>query len=78
MMNSRLGPGEPKADRVKGAPPLGATFCVTSQPTRILGYSIDILLPHLSHVAQHGEDDEARQEASQTVHRAGDQSVSVM
>lgn len=47
-------------------------------PTSILGHSGYILLPHLSHVAQHSEDDKARQEASQTVHRAGDQSVSVV
>lgn len=45
-------------------------------PTSVLGHSIHILLPHLSHVAQHGEDDKARQEAGQTVHRAGDQSIS--
>lgn len=47
-------------------------------PTSILGHSVHILLPHLSHVAQHGEDDEARQKAGQAVHRAGDQSVSEM
>lgn len=47
-------------------------------PTSILGHSIYILLPHLSHVAQHSEDDKARQEASQTVYRAGDQSISGM
>lgn len=46
-------------------------------PTCVLGYSVDIQLPHLGHVAQHGEDDKARQEARQAVHRAGDQGVSV-
>ena len=45
-------------------------------PTSILGHTLHILLPHLSHVAQHGEDDEAGQEAGQTVHRAGDQGIS--
>lgn len=46
--------------------------------TSILGHSIHIQVPHLSYVAQHGKDDEARQKASQTVHRAGDQSISEM
>lgn len=45
-------------------------------PTGVLGHGAHILLPHLSHVSQHGEDDEAGQEAGQTVHRAGDQRVS--
>lgn len=45
-------------------------------PTCILCHIVHILLPHFSHVAQHGEDDEAGQEAGQTVHRAGDQRVS--
>lgn len=47
-------------------------------PTSIFGHSIHILLPHLSHVAQYGKDDKARQEASQTVYWAGDQSISEM
>lgn len=40
--------------------------------------SRDILhlhVPHLSHVAQHGEDDEAREEAGEAVDRAGDERV---
>ena len=32
-------------------------------------------VPHLGHVAQHGEDDEAREEAGEAVHRAGDQRI---
>lgn len=47
-------------------------------PTGILGHSIYVLFPHFSHVSQHGKDDKARQKASQTVHRAGDQSISEM
>lgn len=70
MMNSRLGPGEEKGRPSKGASLLRAPVVasVTYPPTCILGYSIYILLPHLSHVAEHGEDDEARQEARQAVH----------
>lgn len=45
-------------------------------PTSILGHSIHILLPHLSHVSQHSKDDKARQKAGQTVHRAGEQRIS--
>ena len=47
-------------------------------PTSILGHSVHVLLPHLGHVAQNSKDDETRQKAGQTVHRAGDQSVPEM
>lgn len=70
-MNSRLGPGEERGRRSQGK----WTLTRTPRPTCVLGYSVHILLPHLGHVAQHGEDDKAGQEAGQTVDRAGDQSV---
>lgn len=55
-----------------GIQPMSLTCC----PTSILGHSSYILLPHLCHVAKYGKDDKTRQEASQTVHWAGDQSIS--
>lgn len=42
----------------------------------ILGHSVYFLFPHLSHVSQHCEDDEAWQKAGQTVDGAGDQGIS--
>lgn len=80
MMKSRLGPGQEKGRQGKQVSRSRAlaVVSVTRHPTCILGDSVHILLPHLSHVAQHGKDDKTRQEAGQTVHRACDQSVSVM
>lgn len=43
--------------------------------TFISGYVLHLHVPHLGHVAQHGEDDEAREEAGEAVHRAGDERV---
>lgn len=70
MMNSRLGPGE-ETSTVNGRQcyhSLIPVAFVRRRPTCILGYNIHILLPHLSHVAKHGKDDKAGQEASQAVH----------
>lgn len=73
--------GEQQGDTCEDILKVHSVFCsavLLCFPTSIFGHSGYILLPHLSHVAQHGEDDEARQEAGQTVDRAGDQSVSVV
>lgn len=43
--------------------------------TFVSGYVLHLHVPHLGHVAQHGEDDEAREEAGEAVHRAGDERV---
>lgn len=43
--------------------------------TFISGYVLHLHVPHLGHVAQHGEDDEAREEAGEAVHCAGDERV---
>lgn len=88
MMKSRLGPGGEEEQQVQKRDSdvvfnftqvqndvFGIVFHVFC-PTSIFGHSIHILLPHLSHVAQHSEDDEAGEKTSQAVHRAGDQSIS--
>lgn len=43
--------------------------------TFVSGYILHLHIPHLSHVAQHGEDDKAREEAGEAVHRTGDECI---
>lgn len=45
--------------------------------TFILGHILHLHLPHLRHVAQHGEDDKPRQEAGHAVHKAGHDGITV-
>lgn len=45
--------------------------------TFILGHILHLHLPHLRHVAQHGEDDKPRQEAGHAVHKARHDGIAV-
>lgn len=46
------------------------------KPTCVFGNLGYIFIPHLSHVAQHSENDKSRHKTSHAVHGAGDQSIS--
>lgn len=49
--------------------------CDGGRGTFVSGDVLHLHVPHLGHVAQHGEDDEAREEAGEAVHCAGHQRI---